>query len=69
MIFINIPLPINNKIREIKSKINSEFIKILTELTSHVKDQIKELKISEQKLAEIDYHFAKSEIRSKNKRY
>ena len=53
-------VPINNKIREIKSKINSEFIKILTELTSHVKVQIKELKITEQKLAEIDYHFAKA---------
>ena len=53
-------VPINNKIREIKSKINSEFIKILTELTSHVKVQIKELKISEQKLAEIDYHFSKA---------
>ena len=53
-------VPINNKIREIKSKIHSELIKILVELTNLVKMRINELKLSEKLLAQIDFHFAKA---------
>lgn len=53
-------VPLNNKIREIKSNIQSEIIRILADLTSLVKDEIKELALSEQILATIDYHFAKA---------
>lgn len=53
-------VPLNNKIREIKSNIHSEMVKILAGLTSLVKDEIKELQLSEQILATIDYHFAKA---------
>ena len=53
-------VPINNKIREIKSKIHSELIKILVELTNLVKMRINELKLSENLLAQIDFHFAKA---------
>ena len=53
-------VPINNKIREIKSKIHAELIKILVELTNIVKMQFNELKLSEKLLAEIDFHFAKA---------
>lgn len=51
---------LNNKIREIKSNIHSEMVKILAGLTSLVKDEIKALALSEQILATIDYHFAKA---------
>lgn len=53
-------VPLNNKIREIKSQIHSEMIKILTGLTNLVKDDIKALSLSEKTLAEIDFHFAKA---------
>lgn len=53
-------VPLNNKIREIKSNIHSEMVRILAGLTSLVKDEIKELALSEQILATIDYHFAKA---------
>lgn len=53
-------VPLNNKIREINSKINSEIIRILTELTGLVKIAVKNLEISEGILATIDYHFAKA---------
>lgn len=53
-------VPLNNKIREIKSQIHSEMIKILTGLTNLVKDNIKALALSEKTLAEIDFHFAKA---------
>ena len=53
-------VPLNNKIREIKANIHSEMIKILAGLTSLVKNEIKELSLSEQILATIDYHFAKA---------
>lgn len=53
-------VPLNNKIREIKSQIHSEMIKILTGLTNLVKDDIKALALSEEILAEIDFHFAKA---------
>ena len=53
-------VPLNNKIREIKSNIHSEIIKILAGLTSLVKDEIKALILSEKILSEIDFHFAKA---------
>lgn len=53
-------VPLNNKIRETKSKIHAELIKILSELTSLVKDVMPELKKSESILAQIDFHFAKA---------
>lgn len=53
-------VPLNNKIREIKSQIHSEMIKILTGLTNLVKDELKSLTLSEKTLAEIDFHFAKA---------
>ena len=53
-------VPLNNKIREIKSNIRSEIIKILVGLTNLVKDEIKPLALAEQVLAKIDYHFAKA---------
>ena len=53
-------VPLNNKIREIKANIHSEMVKILSGLTSLVKNEIKELALSEQILATIDYHFAKA---------
>lgn len=53
-------VPLNNKIREIKSNIHSEMVRILANLTSLVKDKIRELVLTEQILATIDYHFAKA---------
>lgn len=53
-------VPLNNKIREINSKIHSEILRILTELTGMVKIAVKELSYSEGVLATIDYHFAKA---------
>ena len=53
-------VPINNKIREIKSEIHAEEVRILVELSSLVKEKITDLKITERTLAEIDFHFAKA---------
>lgn len=53
-------VPLNNKIREVKSKIQAEIIKILTDLTKLIKKNIDEIKNSENLLAEIDFHFAKA---------
>ncbi len=53
-------VPLNNEIREIKSNIHSEMIKILAALTSLIKNKIRELILTEQILATIDYHFAKA---------
>ena len=53
-------VPLNNKIREIKSQINSEIIKILVGLTNLVKDEIKPLILNEEIVAKIDFHFAKA---------
>lgn len=53
-------VPLNNKIREIKSNINSEIIKILVGLTNLVKNEIQPLILSEEILAKIDFHFAKA---------
>lgn len=53
-------VPLNNKIRELRSKIHSECIKILVELTSMVKLHLTELENCEKIMAEIDFHFAKA---------
>lgn len=53
-------VPLNNKIRELKSKIHAECVKILTELTREVKSKIVDIKLSESLLAQIDFHFAKA---------
>ena len=53
-------VPLNNKIRELKSKIHAECVKILSELTREVKSKIVEIKLSESLLAQIDFHFAKA---------
>ena len=53
-------VPINNKIRELKSKIYAEIIRILTLLSYEVKKEIANLIKMEKTLAEIDFHFAKA---------
>lgn len=53
-------VPLNNKIREIKIKIQAEIINILTELTKLIRKNIDEIKNSENLLAQIDFHFAKA---------
>lgn len=51
---------LNNKVRELKSKIQAEIINILTELTKLIRENINEIKNSEDTLAQIDFHFAKA---------
>lgn len=51
---------LNNKIREVKSKILAENINILTNLTKLIRKNIEELIKTENVLAEIDFHFAKA---------
>lgn len=53
-------VPLNNKIREIKAKIQSEIINILTDLTKSIRKNIDEIKNSEKLLVKIDFHFAKA---------
>ncbi len=53
-------VPLNNKIREIKSQIQSEIITILRNLTRQIKENLEEIKQSERLLTEIDFHFAKA---------
>lgn len=53
-------VPINNKIRELKSKIYAEIIKILTTLSNDIRNIIEDLIRSEHALALIDFHFAKA---------
>lgn len=53
-------VPLNNKIREIKSNIQLEIINILTDLTRLIRKNILEIKASEDILAQIDFHFAKA---------
>lgn len=53
-------VPLNNKIREVKSNIHSEMIRILVTLTSFVKEKINEIALSETILTQIDYQFAKA---------
>lgn len=51
---------LNNKIREIKSAIHAENIRILVSLTSLVKDYLDVLMTCERIMAEVDFHFAKA---------
>lgn len=53
-------VPINNKIREVKSKIYAEIIRILTSLSNEVRREMDSLIATENLLAEIDFHFAKA---------
>ncbi len=53
-------VPLNNKIREIKSKIYAEIIRVLTILTNDVRNELDKLIQMEKTLAEIDFHFAKA---------
>ena len=53
-------VPLNNKIREIKSKIHAECIKILVGLTDMVKEFMPSLVKTERIMSEIDFHFAKA---------
>ena len=53
-------VPINNKIREVKSKIYAEIIRILTVLSNEIRRDIENLISAEKLVAEIDFHFAKA---------
>lgn len=53
-------VPLNNKIRELKSKIQAEIINILCDLTKLIRKNIDEIKTSEDILSQIDFHFAKA---------
>ena len=53
-------IPLNNKIRECKSRIGEEILKILKDLTKKVKTNVSSLETNEKVLAEIDFHFAKA---------
>lgn len=53
-------VPLNNKIREVKSKIHGEIINILTSLSSEIKTHLDDIKQSIATLGEIDFHFAKA---------
>lgn len=53
-------VPLNNKVREVKSKIHAECIKILVGLTNLVKEYMPQLEQCEKIMSEIDFHFAKA---------
>ena len=53
-------VPLNNKIREVKSKIHGEIINILTSISREIKTNIDEIKTTIKILGEIDFHFAKA---------
>ncbi len=53
-------VPLNNKIRELKSKIYGEVIRILTELSNELRKEMDNLIQMEKLTAEIDFHFAKA---------
>ena len=53
-------VPINNKIRELKSKIYAEIIKILTAISNEIRSVIGDLILSEELISKIDLYFAKA---------
>ena len=53
-------VPINNKIREVKSKIYAEIIRILTSLSNEIRQNIEYLTLSEKLVSEIDFYFTKA---------
>ena len=60
-------IPLNNKIREVKSKIYGEIVNILTNLTKKIKENITEIRQSIIITGEIDFHFAKARYAIKTK--
>lgn len=58
---------LNNKVRELKSKIQAEIVNILTNLTKFIRTNVDEIKKSEELLAQIDFHFAKARYAVKTK--
>ena len=60
-------VPLNNKIREVKSKIHGEIINILISLTKEIKTNFEEIKTSIKTLGELDFHFAKARYALKTK--
>lgn len=53
-------VPLNNKVREVKSKIHAECIRILVGLTDLVKNHMSGLEHCEKIMSEIDFQFAKA---------
>jgi len=53
-------VPLNNKIRELKSKIYAEVIRILVVLTNDVRKELKSLIEAEKLVSEVDFAFAKA---------
>ena len=53
-------VPLNNKIRELKSQIYAEVIRVLTELSNEVRKEIDNLIQMEDLVSLIDFHFAKA---------
>ena len=53
-------VPLNNKIRELRSKIYAEVIRVLTELSNEIRAEIESLIQMEKTLAYIDFQFAKA---------
>ena len=53
-------VPMNNKIREVRSKIYAEIIRILTSLSNEIRKDIEQFISTEKNIAEIDFHFAKA---------
>ena len=60
-------IPLNNKIRELKSKIRCEIIRILTVLSREIKENKNSIKDAVSVLGEIDFHFAKARYAIKTK--
>ena len=60
-------IPLNNKIREVKSKIHAEIITILIGLSKEIKLNIESIKSSIKLTGEIDFHFTKARYAVKTK--
>lgn len=58
-------VPMNNKIRELKSKIYAEVIRILTSLTNDIRKELENFIIAEQIISNIDLIFAKARYAAK----
>lgn len=58
-------VPLNNKIREVKSQIHAECVRILSMLTNLIKTNIDAICVSEKLLAQIDLYFAKARYAAK----
>lgn len=60
-------IPLNNKVREITSQINAEIIRIFSELTAEIRENIEDYINTEEIVSEIDFHFAKARYAIKKK--